>query len=208
MTVTLSMKGTDPKLISEIINRLIKAASENAISEIIGNIDAKVAARRKSYSRSIQMSFEQAVVKRKDRIEVLSEQAKIARSLGLIGPGKGKAYSRERLENQYTVQYLRGEKSLLLEIKLLRNRKSDAPFINFLRDKERELARLEKIHIDPKSVSVMRVDQTAFPPNSPIKPKRIRIIMLSVLLGLFIGVIATFFLNFLETLKKEEEGST
>ena len=66
---------------------------------------------------------------------------------------------------------------------------------------------LEKIHIDPKSVSVMRVDQTAFPPNLPIKPNHRIIIMVCVVMGLFIGVIAAFFLNCLETLKKEEEGS-
>ena len=212
-TATLSMQGTDPKLISEIVNRLVKIASENAISEIIENIDAKVATRKKNYSQFIQMSLKKAVVKRKDRIELLSEQAEIARSLGLIGPGTGKIYSvdgsiRERLESYNTVQYLRGEKSLLLEINLLGNRKSDAPFINSLRYIEAELARLEGIHIDPKSVSVMRVDKTAFQPNLSIKPNRRVIIMSSVLLGLFIGVIAAFFLNLRETLKKEEEGST
>ena len=88
--VSLSMEGTDPELISEIINRVVQAASENTISEIIGNIDAAVAVKKKKYGHDIQMLIEQALKKRKNRIEVLSEQAKIARTLGIIDPWTGK----------------------------------------------------------------------------------------------------------------------
>ena len=150
-TATLSMQGTDPELISKITNRVVQIARENAISEIIENINGKVATYKQSYNQHIQWLLKLAAIKRNDRIEVLSEQAKIARSLGIIGPESGMANFVEiasGMANSVEIEtrtgnfiegveylHLRGEKSLLAEISFLRNRKSDAPFIASIRER-------------------------------------------------------------------------
>jgi uncharacterized protein involved in exopolysaccharide biosynthesis len=51
----------------------------------------------------------------------------------------------------------------------------------------------------------VQVNQTAFPPESPIKPNRKLIVALGAVLGLMIGVFGAFFLNFLEKQRQEED---
>ncbi len=50
----------------------------------------------------------------------------------------------------------------------------------------------------------MTVDQAAYPPSSRIKPKRTLIVTLGAVLGLMLGVFTAFFMNFLESHRKEE----
>ena len=75
-------------------------------------------------------------------------------------------------------------------------------FIDSLRDKQNEVARLESIHIDPATVRTARLDQAAFPPDKRIKPKRKLIVVLGLMLGLMLGVFAAFFVNFIENQKE------
>ena len=133
-TATLSMQGTDPELISKITNRVVQIARENAISEIIEIITGKVTTYKQGYNQHIQWLLKLAAIKRNDRIEVLSEQAKIARSLGIIDPESGMANFIEIARSLGIIDpksggvgylHLRGEKSLLAEISFLRNRKDE-----------------------------------------------------------------------------------
>jgi LPS O-antigen subunit length determinant protein (WzzB/FepE family) len=87
----------------------------------------------------------------------------------------------------------------------LKSRQNDDPFISSLRDKENELARLVSIHIDPKTVTTARLDQAAYPPAHPIKPKRKLIVVLGFALGLMLGIFGAFFSNFLGNLRENEE---
>ncbi|WP_198264904.1 hypothetical protein [sulfur-oxidizing endosymbiont of Gigantopelta aegis] len=45
----------------------------------------------------------------------------------------------------------------------LKNRTDDTPFVKELREKEKKLAYLESISIDPETVRVAHLDQAAFP---------------------------------------------
>ncbi len=105
---------------------------------------------------------------------------------------------------------LRGlqEKLKLLEhnykIHQLESRKNDDPFIESLRGKESELARLVSIYIDPATVTTARLDQAAYAPDKRIKPRRKLIAVLGLVLGLMLGVFAAFFVNFIENQKQEK----
>ena len=104
---------------------------------------------------------------------------------------------------------LRGlEETLILlennrKVEQLKARSNDDAFISPLRDKEYELAWLESISINPLTVTTARVDQAAYPPKRPIKPRRKLIVVLGLMLGLMLGVFVAFFVNFIESQREE-----
>jgi len=91
------------------------------------------------------------------------------------------------------------------EVEQLKSRKSDDPFIDDLRDKESELAYLELISIDPKTVKTALIDQAAFPSKQRIKPRRKLIVGIGLVLGLMLGIFGALFVHFLETQRKQKE---
>ena len=91
------------------------------------------------------------------------------------------------------------------KVEQLKKRSNDDPFISTLRDKENELARLSAIHIDPKIVSVARLEQAAYPPVQRSKPNRKLIVILGFILGLMLGVFAAFFNNLIANGRNDEK---
>jgi len=81
---------------------------------------------------------------------------------------------------------------LRAEIKVLGNRKNDAPFIEGLRDLEEGAAALAKIKIDAQAVKPVFIDQQAFVPKYPVKPSKVLILVLFSLFGMMLGVVITF----------------
>ncbi|MDQ6952618.1 MAG: Wzz/FepE/Etk N-terminal domain-containing protein [Mariprofundaceae bacterium] len=83
------------------------------------------------------------------------------------------------------------------EVEILKNRKNDDAFIPGLRPLQERLIVLDgiKIILNKDKVFATRVDQKAVIPNKPIKPKKVLIVMLSLLLGLMLGVMVVFLRN-------------
>ncbi len=274
--ITVIFQGPDPDLNSEMINRLVKIASDNTKNELFENVSEKIntqkvqlveginqarkiylAGQRDDIDRlQIKSKFDQqsirnqivtlrnkAIVARKDRIENLSEHAIIARDAGLMLGSETETEGKlveVNIERQGAL-YLRGEKVLLSEVEQLKKRKSDDAFIpglrgldaklsllkldlenkikdltvrgkkdhlfNGLRSKEFELQKLQDLDFTRFQLgSVMTVVSEASPSKKPInKRKRKLIVALGVLLGLMIGILGAFFLNFLENQKQDEE---
>ncbi len=114
-----------------------------------------------------------------------------------------------RIVDDPFIAELRGlEETLILlennrKVEQLKARSNDDAFISRLRDKEYELAWLESISINPLTVTTARVDQAAYPPKRPIKPRRKLIVVLGLMLGLMLGVFVAFFVNFIESQREE-----
>jgi LPS O-antigen subunit length determinant protein (WzzB/FepE family) len=114
-----------------------------------------------------------------------------------------------RIVDDPFIAELRGlEETLILlennrKVEQLKARSNDDAFISPLRDKEYELAWLESISINPLTVTSARVDQAAYPPKQPIKPRRKLIVVLGLMLGLMLGVLVAFFVNFIESQREE-----
>ena len=81
------------------------------------------------------------------------------------------------------------------KVELLQARKSNDAFISELRGLEVSLEKLSLIELDANAISVMRVDQQAYAPESPVKPKKILIVAVSLVLGLMFGIFTAFFKN-------------
>ncbi len=93
------------------------------------------------------------------------------------------------------------------KIKDLTVRGKKGHLFNGLRSKEFELQKLQDLDFTRFQLgSVMTVVSEASPSKKPInKRKRKLIVALGVLLGLMIGILGAFFLNFLENQKQDEE---
>ena len=94
------------------------------------------------------------------------------------------------------------------KINALKARKNNDSFIEQLRKRESELALLEAVNIVPNQIRVATVDQLAFPPTKHEKPNRFIIVALGAVLGLFLGIITAFLLNFWEGIREEDRQLT
>ena len=168
---SISMNGSDPKVISRFLNELVVRANYENISAINSVINQKISIRLDEISIERGLLLDQAKIYRLSQIErmkeedaqkireindkidrvrfkgkesrlneivVLTDTAKLARSLGII-ENNFKLISDDVIdskvaisigENQQLPQwYLFGEKALIERIELLENRISDDPFI-------------------------------------------------------------------------------
>ena len=91
----------------------------------------------------------------------------------------------------------------MTEIKILRNRKSNDPFITGLRDLQEQLALLNAVNIDTENMNSVLIDEIAFTPKYPIKPNRRLIVTIGALVGMFSGIFLIFFIEFIKTQRKK-----
>ncbi len=101
-----------------------------------------------------------------------------------------------------TPLYYRGYRALNAEINILKNRKSDDPFISGLRDLQEKLALLHSIKIEAEGMYAVTVDQAVYPPKNRIKPNRRLIVSLGTVVGLFLGIFLVFFVSFVQKQKE------
>jgi len=75
------------------------------------------------------------------------------------------------------------------EVELLNRRKNEALFFENQADLRQEATRLRNLKIDVANVELVTIDQQAVEPMGPIKPRKGLILVLSIFLGLFFGVV-------------------
>jgi chain length determinant protein (polysaccharide antigen chain regulator) len=71
---------------------------------------------------------------------------------------------------------------------VLKARESDDPFIPELRNLEEKYKLYANVKLDPERVAVFRQDGEVEQPDTPIKPKKILILALGVVLGGMLGL--------------------
>ena len=143
--------------------------------------------------------------RRGDTILRNEEAAKIAGNLGveeMVDTTSVVQNNQLNISTTSTPLYYRGFRALNAEINILKNRKSDDPFIIGLRDLQEILALLSSIKIETEGMHAVTVDQAAYPPKYRIKPNRRLIVSLSTVVGLFLGIFLVFFVSFVQ---KERE---
>jgi len=82
---------------------------------------------------------------------------------------------------------MRGSKALEAEIRNLQDRQSDDPFIANLRVQQSSLSFYNDLSIDPALVAVYRQDGVVELPDQPVRPKKLLIVLLGLVLGLILG---------------------
>jgi chain length determinant protein (polysaccharide antigen chain regulator) len=197
--VTVSIEMSEPILAAKVLNNFINLVNAETVSILVDNVEEKL--NKLKQGLRDQIAGKRLIAQRRwnDRIQELEEAAAIAEALGII-ENTVPAIAETRSQPLY----MKGTKILLAEANALRQRKTEDPFIERLRDLQEQLVLLEKITLDRKRIAAVTIDQWAFPPKTPIEPKRLRIIIVGLILGFMLSILLSFSLIFWEQQHKPE----
>lgn len=76
------------------------------------------------------------------------------------------------------------------QIEILQSRENDELFLVELADNRKKMSNLKSLQVNMDSLKLVRIDQSAIEPTSPIKPKKSLIVILGIVLGGTLGVLA------------------
>ena len=203
--MSVSMESNDPEFAANLVNDYISffdtetifalsAAARNSLTGQIRDIEYTIASKR-----------QMAKQRREDTILRHEEATVIAGKLGVrdrVDTTNVVQNNQKNISTSSTPLYYRGYRALNTEIKILKNRQSDDPFISGLRDLQEILALLSSIKIEAEGMHAVTVDQAAYPPINRIKPNRRLIASLGTVVGLFLGIFLVFFVSFVQKQKE------
>jgi len=199
--VTVSLASSDPKLAAQWLNDFIDFANRKTAHELVSDINAAIQAEIDRVGYELVSKAKLAEQRRRDKIVALQEALRVA---GALGINNVNIYTQPEDKGQTAVTvnaselplYMRGTAALETEIEVLESRKSDAPFIEGLRDLQERKAFLEDITIDPDSLSTVIVDTVARIPYRAERPRKLLITASAAVLGVVLGIFLAFFLEF------------
>lgn len=178
-----------PKQTATILNEMYLLANEATIADINTAITTERSSRIQQNLERIAALRSISEDRRLDRIAELDESISIARSLNIAEPREvGPDINLQGVSNQGLPMMYLGYRYLEAERSILLARKSDDPFIPGLREIQELVSTLERVSIDPKKFTVVRLRQSALPTNTPEKPKPMLMFSLASVAGLILGV--------------------
>lgn len=189
---TITVQHEDPQTAADWVNRYVGMVVEKTEAEMKDNLLAEIGTRAQSIERQIELLRTSAQKRREDRIIRLKEAQLVAEAVGIDAPQvtAGKTSSDGDLAQfmDGNLMYMRGAKAIGAELTVLEQRKNDDPFIPELRGLENQLEFLNRVDVNPDNVSVYTLDSGAEVPQTPIKPKKVLILALGLVLGGMLGV--------------------
>ncbi|MDQ7004677.1 MAG: Wzz/FepE/Etk N-terminal domain-containing protein [Ghiorsea sp.] len=189
--VSVSLEGEDPKLMAQWVNVFVEETANIVRKRLVGEVEGKVKSLETSVEDLILGKKTLAKDRREDRIIILQEALSVTQSLSEQDQ-QVKRLNSIAVNTKELPLYLLSPNALKAEIKVLKSRQDDAPFIKGLRDLEEKMASLGAVSIQGDKIKPFYFDQKAIVPEKPIKPKRMLIIILAGLMGFLLGVVVAF----------------
>lgn len=90
------------------------------------------------------------------------------------------------------------------EVEVLQKRGNEDIFLQDVEPLRAEIARLKGLNIDMSNLKLVSIDRRAQEPLTSIKPKKLLIVAVSLVVGLFLGVLAALIRHFVLTHRKAE----
>jgi chain length determinant protein (polysaccharide antigen chain regulator) len=196
-----------------IVKRYLRFAEQGLIAKFIQQISSSVSHSIKTLELAIQLARESAKQARLDQITQLESDLAIAKRLGIVDnlyfSLASKAGDKESVLNIFTnnpatATYLKGTKVITAELDSLKHRESDDPFIPSLRQKQDQLKQLKELQYSPELFHAYDQDGEVKLSTSPVKPKKILVLLLGGILGLFLGMFAAFIAEFIAKARELE----
>lgn len=191
----LTVEQEDPELAAEWIRRYLADTAEHSVQEMVKNAHREIEVKARDVDQRIQTLRETAKLRREDRIVQLREALKVADAVGLEKPPMISGQVSEQLSATMngSLMYMRGSKALRGEIEALESRVSDDPFIPALRTLQEQEKLYSSLRVNTDEVAVFRQDGSVETPDSPVKPKKLLLVMMGLLLGGAVGVVTVVF---------------
>lgn len=210
--VFVSLQGYEAKLLADWVNAFILWAERRTIGDFVDAAEVKIANQKKEIQKQLQIGRDFASQRRLDRIALLENQIAIARASKIFDRqlsgysivAEGQKFG-ETLETLQGPLYMRGVKELTAEKEGLKKRKNDEPFIPGFREKQEGLVKLDadlkQLYAAGANAHAVAVDSPAIQNKTPVKPRRMRVLAMSVVLGGSIGILVAFVVNFVQQQK-------
>lgn len=191
----------DPQQAADWIVQYAQLAGERAKKEVIADVRADALVKASNLKERVRSAREEARKAREDRIARLSEALIVAQSIGLEKPPiiSGNGNSELSADMEGSLVYMRGSRAIEAELKNLRARTSDDPFVEHLRRDQETIAFYEALEVDPSVVEVYRQDGGLFTPDKPVKPQKAVVVVLSAFLGMLLGALIALYRAFFLT---------
>lgn len=198
--VKLKLNLADPDMAATFLNEYVEYALFRRLRDNYDTMIANVNSRLESLNYRADSVRETYFGNKARRILELKEALAIARAVGQVSP----IYRNiELMGNEAPPLYMLGAKAINAEIKALESRENmakDLPgrednFIEGLSEIKVDIESLESLNVDFNKIRLARIDEKASVPLSPIKPRKTLILVLSLLLGLFSGIIVALIVS-------------
>lgn len=189
---SVTVEHHDPAQAAAWAKRYVDQVAQQSLDEMLKNAQRELAVHAQNIEQQIDGRRESAKARREDRITQLHEALTVAEAIGLDNPpvitGRSENNSELSAFMDGNLMYMRGSKALQAELRVLKARESDDPFIPDLRNLEERYKLYANVKLDPERVAVFRQDGEVEQPDTPIKPKKVLILALGVVLGGMLGL--------------------
>ncbi len=180
-----------PELSYKWLNDFISIATLSTKAEIRSGLVSEAKNQLASIDLQMKALRYRAEEQRKDQIMQYEEALRIATAAGLessnlILSGKG---------TDDSLLYLHGAKVLRQRLASLKGRINNDAFIEGLNDLKRRSFILSSLHFDDKDISLVSYEEEAEVPLKPVKPKKLLVLVISILLGGFLGIVFVLIRN-------------
>jgi len=181
---------SDPKLSEQWVDLYVEMAGAKARAILVADARSDAEAVANNLDQSIQQARASVRKQREDEVARLTEALRVAKSIGLERPPIISNNLTAEVSSAMTgaLTYMRGSKALEAEIGNLQSRSSDDPFVSNLRQRQEALAYYRELRIDPGAIGVYQKDGPTDVPDTPVKPRKVLIILGGLIAGLGLGV--------------------
>jgi len=185
---SVSLQSRSPQRAMEWVGLFVSQVGDNTVRELTQNAKKEVSVLGRNIALEINTLRESSHRVRQDTISKIREALIIAKSSGLedtvvFSSGSDKLAGGMFEDNTY----MRGSKALQAELKNLEARKSDDPFTPGLRKLQKDADFYKQLEAERYDIAVYRHDGVLDLPLSPIKPKKVLIVFLGLVIGGLLG---------------------
>jgi len=194
--VSIYFDLTNRSLSAPLLNEFIQFSAAKTVSEFVNSISADVKNRKEILGDRMSAMRKLGLLRRQDRIIQLEESLRLAAAADIVDTNINES------ANKLNMDYMRGTTVIESEIKILKSRKNDDAFIPELRNLEERYSYLTSINLDKESIKVAAIDQHAYIPEKPIKPKKLLVLAISIVLGGMLGIMLAFMRSAIQNRKE------
>ena len=188
---SISLEGPSSEQVASHLNAYTDYVISKLVKKLIADLYSLRDRKIELLEQEVRSKREIANLQRQDRIALLEEALAVANAVGINEMGANDKYTTSgqniNIMNLDEL-YLRGNKALGAEIKVLKARVSDDPFIDQLRTLQEGLETLRAIKVDSSTIAPVSIDLQAIVPEKPERPKKFLVLVISILMGGMLGL--------------------
>ncbi|HDS1748015.1 Wzz/FepE/Etk N-terminal domain-containing protein [Pseudomonas sp. M2] len=185
----ITVEVEDPQRAADWVARYAEMASSLAKEEVLKSNRSEMLVKADNIEQQIAGTRSAARKERDDKIARLKEALIVARAIGLKKPPliSGALSTEVSAGMAGSLSYMRGSDALETEIANLESRPSDDPFIKGLRRLQLSADLYRNLQVSDEVISVYQQDGAVDQPETPVRPRKTLILVLTALIALVLG---------------------